>query len=62
MKLEVEIEDSLYNKFHDLVTIPGGIWRKRNYKKETAQAAFQSAVEVALKEFLNSREKKQTDK
>ncbi len=62
MKLEVEIEDSLYNKFYQDVTNPGGIWRKRDYRKETARSAFQSAVEAALQEFLDSREKKQTDK
>jgi hypothetical protein len=62
MKLDVDIDDVLYNKFHDAVTTPGGIWRRKNYKKETAQSAFQSAVGVALQEFLNAREKKQTDK
>ena len=37
MKLEVEIEDSLYNKFYQDVTNPGGIWRKRDYRKETGR-------------------------
>jgi len=57
--LQVEISDTLYDKFHRSVTEPGGLWRSKD-KKETAQSAFQSAVEVALKEFLDSRDKKRT--
>ncbi len=60
-KLDVEISETLYNRFRESVTEPGGIWRG-NYKKETAYSAFQSAVEEALKEFLDSRLKKLNDK
>ncbi len=60
-KLDVGISDVLYDKFYREVTEPEGIWRGK-YKKETAQSAFQSAVEVALKEFLDSRDKKRTAK
>jgi hypothetical protein len=61
MKLEVEISNTLHDKFYREVTEPGGIFRSKD-KKETAYGAFQSAVEVALQEFLDSREKKQTAK
>ena len=61
MKLEVEISNTLHDKFYREVTEPGGIWRSRE-KKEKAQSAFQSAVEVALKEFLDTRGKKRTGK
>ena len=60
-RLDVEIHDTLYDRFHQDVTEPGGIWRSKD-KKETAQSAFRSAVEVALKESLDSRTKKRTTK
>lgn len=60
-KLDVEISNTLHDKFYRDVTEAGGIWRSKD-KKETAYGAFQSAVEVALQEFLDSREKKHTDK
>jgi len=56
-KLDVEVPDALWDRFYSEVTKPGGIWRSKN-KNETAQSAFHSAVEVALKEFLDSRKNK----
>jgi len=52
-KLQVEISDTLYQRFYEMVTKKGGKWRSNN-KKETAQKAVQSAVEVALEKFLDS--------
>jgi len=52
-KLQVEISDTLYQRFYEMVTEKGGKWRSNN-KKETAQKAVQSAVEVALEKFLDS--------
>lgn len=60
-KLDVEISDTLYDRFHRDVTEAGGIWRSKD-KKETAQSALQSAMEVALKEFLDSRHKERIAK
>lgn len=60
-KLNVEISDTLHDKFYREVTEPGGIFRSKD-KNETAGGAFQSAVEVALQEFLDSREKKRSNK
>ena len=60
-KLDVEISDTLHDKFYREVTEPGGIFRSKS-KKETAGGAFQSAVEIALLEFLDSREKKRSNK
>ena len=55
-KLDVEISDTLHDKFYREVTKPGGIFRSKD-KNETAGGAFQSAVEVALQEFLDSQGK-----
>ncbi len=60
-KLDVEVLDTLYDRFHQDVTEPGGIWRSKD-KEETAHSAFQSAVEVALKEFLDSHGRKRSTK
>ena len=60
-KLDIEISDTLHDKFYRKVTEPGGIWRSKD-EKETAGGSFQSAVEVALQEFLDSREKKRSNK
>lgn len=60
-KIDIEISDTLHDKFYREVTKPGGIFRSKD-KKETAGGAFQSAVEVALQEFLDSREKKRSNK
>ena len=60
-KLNIEISDTLHDKFYREVTEPGGIFRSKD-KKETAGGAFQSAVEIALQEFLDSREKKRSNK
>ena len=56
-KLEVEISDTLYDRFYNSVTERGGIFRSKD-KKETAHNAFRSAVEVAIKEFLDLRSNK----
>ena len=58
-KLDIEINDSLNDRFQREVTEPGGLWRSKN-KKETAYGALQSALEVALTEFLDSRKGKGT--
>ncbi len=55
--LQVEISDNIYDRFYESVTEPSGIWRSKD-KKETAHSAFRSAVEVALKEFLDLRGRK----
>ncbi len=55
-KLDVEISSTLYGTFYKAVKEPGGIIRSKD-KKETAYGALQSAVEVALQEFLDSRKK-----
>ncbi len=52
--LQVEISDTLYDRFNSVVREKGGRWRG---KKEAAYKAFQTAVEVAIEEFLNSLEK-----
>ena len=51
--LEVEISDTLYNRFHRVVMDKEGPWRGR---KEQAYKAIRAAVEVALEKFLNSLE------
>lgn len=56
-KLDVEISDTLYDHFRQVVTEVGGKWRSKD-KKETAGTAFQSAIEVALQRFLDSIEGK----
>jgi hypothetical protein len=53
--LQVEISDVLHDRFYKVVTEKGGKWRSRN-KKEAAYKAVQSAVEIALKGFLDSLE------
>ena len=50
--LQVEISDTLYQRFYEVITKKGGKWRSNN-KKETAQKAVQSAVGVALERFLS---------
>jgi len=51
--LQVEISDTLYQRFYEVITKKGGKWRSNN-KKETAHKAIQSAIEVALEKFLSS--------
>jgi hypothetical protein len=60
-KLDVEISDALYERFYQEVTKPGGLWRRGDYKRETARSAFRSAIETALAEFLDSRKKNWPD-
>ncbi len=56
--LEVEISDTLYDRFHRVVMDKEGPWRGR---KEQAYKAIRAAVEVALEKFLNSLESKGDD-
>jgi hypothetical protein len=60
-KLNVEISNTLHDKFYREVTEVGGIWRSKD-QKETAGGAFQSAIEVAMQEFLDAREKKRSNR
>lgn len=58
-KLQVEISDTLYDRFDKVVREKGGRWRGKN---EAAYKAFQSAAEVALEKFLNSLDKSENQK
>lgn len=51
--LQVEISDTLYNRFYKAVTNKKGKWRG---SEQPAGKAFQTAIEAALQEFLNSLE------
>jgi hypothetical protein len=48
--LTVEIQGELYDEFWSFAGSKGGPWRSR---KQTAQDGLESAVEVALREFLD---------
>jgi len=50
-KLQVEISDTLYDRFYRAATAKKGKWRG---SEQSAGKAFQTAVEAALLEFLNS--------
>ena len=56
--LEVEISDTLYNRFYRAVMDKEGPWRGR---REQAYKAIRAAVEVALDQFLNSLESRSSD-
>ena len=51
--LHVEISDTLHDRFYRAATDKKGKWRG---SKQSAGKAFQTAVEAALQEFLNSLE------
>ena len=51
--LQVEISDTLYSRFYKAVTNKKGKWRG---SEQSAGKAFQTAIEAALQEFLNSLE------
>lgn len=55
--LSVDIEAELVDRFVSTVTTKGGSWRSKR-KKETFQSSLESAVAVALTEFLESRKDK----
>jgi hypothetical protein len=57
-KLEVEISNTLYDRFYGTVITKKGPWRGR---KEQAYKATHTAVEAALEEFLDSLENKEGD-
>jgi len=57
-KLEVEISETLYNRFYRVVVDKEGPWRSR---KEQAYKAIRTAVEVALEQFLNYLESRGDD-
>jgi metal-responsive CopG/Arc/MetJ family transcriptional regulator len=48
--LTVEIPEGLYEEFWTFAGRKGGPWRSR---RQTAQEGLESAVEVALREFLD---------
>jgi metal-responsive CopG/Arc/MetJ family transcriptional regulator len=52
--LTVEIQGKLYDEFWSFAGSKGGPWRSR---KQTAQDGIESAVEVALREFLEKYKK-----
>ncbi len=56
--LQVEITDTMYDRFDRVVREKGGRWRS---KKEAGYKAFQSAVEFALEKFLDSLERNGAD-
>ena len=51
--LQVEISDTLYNRFYKAATNKKGKWRG---SEQSAGKAFQTAIEAALQEFINSLE------
>ncbi len=51
--LHVEVSDTLYDRFYRAVTDKNGKWRG---SEQSAGKAFQTAVEAALLEFLDSLE------
>jgi hypothetical protein len=53
MTLKVEITEELYNKFRTSATNEKGKWRGIN---QTADKAFQTAVQAALLHFMSSLE------
>jgi hypothetical protein len=52
--LKAEIPDDLYNKFYRSATDKKGKWRG---SKQSAEKAFQTAIQAALQCFLDSLEK-----
>jgi len=57
-KLQVEISETLYDRFYRVVTDKRGGWRG---SKQPAYKAIQTAIEAALQEFLTSLESKGGD-
>lgn len=49
--LKAEIPEELYNKFHRAATDKNGKWRG---SKQSADKAFQTAVQAALLSFLSN--------
>jgi hypothetical protein len=49
--LKAEIPEELYNRFRKAATDKKGKWRG---SKQSAEKAFQTAVEAALQSFLDS--------
>ena len=56
--LKAEISEDLYSRFHRAATDKKGKWRG---SKQSSDKAFQTAVEAALLQFLDSLEDKGSD-
>ena len=52
--MKVEVPEDLYNEFYKAATSKNGKWRGN---KQTAEKAFQSAVQAALLCFMDSLKK-----
>ena len=56
--LKVEVIDTLYDKFRNVVTDKKGPWRG---SKQSSDKAFQTAIEAALQQFLDSLQSSASD-
>ena len=55
IKLNAEIPEELFNRFRRAVTNKNGKWRG---SKQSSEKAFQTAIEAALLQFLDSLDDK----